>query len=199
MLTFTHFWDVLRWLSFGDNNHLLWLIRYLLCFKVLCWALDVYYSFSKHKDLVIQLLALLSFFWWTNWALDGLLNLPKVTVSDGPEIWTLTIWYQRLILNHSGTSEERMSVGLRGSASWEVFVNPPRMTECSKTKLEERSWEWTAKAFLDHIDVEMSVDQLSRSGSNLKVVDLREKWVGRGKFIWIERKKLLLYLLVFHH
>ena len=24
MLTFTHFWDVLRWLSFGDNNHLLW-------------------------------------------------------------------------------------------------------------------------------------------------------------------------------
>lgn len=31
MLKSTHFWDVFPWLTFGDNNHLLWLIRLCLC------------------------------------------------------------------------------------------------------------------------------------------------------------------------
>ena len=39
------------------------------------------------------------------------------------------------------------------------------------------------KAFLDYTDFEMLVDQLSESGSNLKVVGLNETWVGRGKLI----------------
>ena len=31
MLKSTHFWDVYPWLAFGDNNHLLWLIRLCIC------------------------------------------------------------------------------------------------------------------------------------------------------------------------
>lgn len=87
-----------------------------------------------------------------------------MTVSSGPEVGTLLIWYQRLTLSHSATSEERkVTLGV-GSASHEGFVNPEWVSEWVSAAAQvgrEILGERTAKVFCDHTDFKMLADQLS--------------------------------------
>ena len=69
------------------------------------------------------------------------------------------------------------------NVSQEVSVNPKTRSECSNTEVEERTWEQMAQVFHDHSDLEMSIDQTSGSESTLKVVDLGETLVGKGKWM----------------
>lgn len=148
-------------------------------YRFLSWALDICYSFNKHSNLTIELLILLPFFWWTKyWALEGLHNLPKVIVRGGPETWTLTIWYQRLIFKHSATSEEHTSTGLRG-------VLPKKSLETWKEEANVATRIWKRdlvseqpRSSITTKILKCPVNQLSDSGRNLKVMDLGKTMLG---------------------